>query len=164
MTEELCFDDIAPVEIPVRVGNARLILREASGDAAARYRNAVLKATRLNADGKPSFVDGLADTEALLISRCLYYADDNGNLRLTPAGTPDPRYLVALETIRNWPYRVQEALFDKAREISGLDRRESADDIAKRMERDQQRLDALRNGTDEDHAKNLPDATTAGSD
>jgi hypothetical protein len=70
--EEMCFETLAPVEVPVKIGSGRYVLREASGDAACRYQNAVLKTTKLGPDGRPTDINGLADCEPLLVSLCLF--------------------------------------------------------------------------------------------
>jgi hypothetical protein len=114
---EMVFDDLAPAEVPVRIGGERFVLREASGDAAAKYNNARMRAHKLQ-DGALVGLDGVGDLEPLLVSLCLYKADKDGGLPLTKAGDADPRFLVPQEQIRRWKGNVQHALFDKAKELS----------------------------------------------
>src|SRR6516162_4324851 len=59
----LDYSDLTPVEVPVKIGGKRYILREASGDAAVRYHNANLKVYRYNDAGKLIGMEGTADTE-----------------------------------------------------------------------------------------------------
>lgn len=153
MSEELNFDDLAPIEIPVKVGGKAYLLREASGDAACKWRNALLKATRLGPEGKPVSIDGMADTEPLLISLCLFETADNGD------GSRTATKPVSIATIRSWPARVQAKLFAKCKDISALDETETEEALRKRLEDTQRKLDALQNGSAE---KN--DAITAGTD
>lgn len=128
MTDEMVFDSLEPKVVPVRIGGAKYTLREASGDAAVRWRNAILKTTRIT-DGKPSGIDGMADTEPLLVSLCLF--DEGGKN-------------VPITTVRGWPQRVQSALFAKVKEISGLNPEEDtrASLLEARAEIDR-KLDAL---------------------
>jgi len=106
MTTELNFDDLTPIEIPVRIQGKNYVLREASGDAACRYRNAVLACAQLTPEGKAVSVRNLADVEPLLVSLCLF--DEKGNP-------------VSVNQVRKWPARVVKALYEKAKEISDLD-------------------------------------------
>lgn len=110
--EALEFDLSAPIVIPVKLkdkdGELKdYELREANGDVACRWRNAILQRTTLGPDGKPSSLGAIADTEPILVSLCLFEAGTNRNV---PVGT-----------IRQWPSKVQKALFEKAKEISELD-------------------------------------------
>lgn len=101
----LHFDDLVPIEVPVSVNGAQYILREANGDAACRYRNAVMECVEM-VDGKPARVHGMANTEPLLVAMCLRTADGK---------------LVGEATVRSWPPRVIKVLFAKAKEISDLE-------------------------------------------
>ena len=105
MTEELNFDDIAPIEIPVVIKGKRYTLKEASGDAACRYRNAVLSALQVSKTGEVTGARNLADTEPLLVSLCLFDEQDKP---------------VPIKTVRSWPARVVRTLFEKAADISDL--------------------------------------------
>ncbi len=110
--ETMDFTDITLKEIPVQVGDKKYTLREATGDAACLYRNAMLRCTKLGPEGKPETITGIADAEPYLVSLCLF---NEGN-------KPVP-----VATIRKWPARVQTALFDKAKEISELGEDEDED-------------------------------------
>jgi len=110
-TDELRFDDLTPTEVPVYLAGKSYILREASGDAACKYRNAMLACTRLGPDGKPSSIQGMADIEPLLVSMCLYNAEE---------GDKSFGKCVPLNIIRSWPSRVQKSLYDKVKEISEI--------------------------------------------
>ena len=94
------------IEIPIKVGDKDYVLREASGDAAAKWRNAMFAGAKLGANGKPESVHNMADTEPLLVSLCLFDAENNKP--------------VSLQTVRSWPSRIITPLFNKAVEISDL--------------------------------------------
>jgi hypothetical protein len=117
-TDELDLD-LSVREVPVRMGGRRYLLREATAAAACQYRNAVLRSTRLDQDGKPEYVDGLADAGPVLVAGCLFEVDGDG---LKP---------VPLATVRGLPSRVQEQLFDRAKRLSELDQRAPTTDVAK---------------------------------
>jgi hypothetical protein len=68
--------DLTPVETIVRLNDKEYVLREASGGAAAAWRNAMLKATKLGPDGKPTQIDGLPEADYLLLSMCLFRKTD----------------------------------------------------------------------------------------
>lgn len=91
------------------VAGDKYVIVEASEEAAKRYKNTAMRATKFSDKGKPSGVDGLADVEPLLVSMCLFKVGVDG------ARTPVP-----LATILKWPHRVVEPIYQKARELSGL--------------------------------------------
>jgi hypothetical protein len=117
-TDELDFD-LTLREVPVKLGGRRYVLREATAAGACQYRNAVLRSTRLGPDGKPEYVDGLADAGPVLVAACLFELDGDG---LRP---------VSLATVRAMPARVQELLFKRAQRLSELDQPTPETDAAK---------------------------------
>ncbi len=113
--EDIDFSDLAPREVKVRVGPQHFVLREASGDAAIKYRNAQMRANKTRWDETKNRIvfvgmDGLADVEPVLVAACLYAAHD-GKLPTVADGSADPSKLVTEAVIRGWPVRVQTALF-----------------------------------------------------
>jgi hypothetical protein len=129
--KNLNFDDLSPVEVPVSVRGKRYTLREATGDAACKWRNAQLAATELGPDGKVMRVKGLADLEPMLVSLCLF--DEQG--KPVPAAT-----------VREWPARVIKAVYDECKRISQLDEAaETADDLKKQRDELDKRIAKLEN-------------------
>lgn len=108
-SEELNFDDVTLTEIPVKIGGDQYILREATGEAAVNYRNAMLACTQLGSSGKPQSIRGLASVEPLLVSHCLFYASG-----------PREGQNVSQKTILSWKSKIVKALYEKVREISDL--------------------------------------------
>lgn len=158
----LDFNDLNPIELPVTLGTKRYVLREAGGGDAIEYRNAQLRATRLGPNGKPVGLDGLADAESLLVSRCLYEAEpQTGALRTLTDGTPDRRYRVAEEQVRELPARVLKVLFAEAKRISQLDEGETVEALEKQAAEIQTRIRELRD--EEGARKNGSPSGTAGS-
>lgn len=144
----LVFDDITPIEIPVEISGKHYILREATGEAAAKWRSAMLRCTKLGPGGVPESVTGLAETELLLVALCLFEVVEGA------ANKP-----VTMTFVANLPYRVTGKLFETAKRISGLDADEKAEDLRKRIEEDSRRLELLEAGG---MAKNLPPDIMAG--
>lgn len=102
------FDSLVPAEEPVKFRGKQYVLREADADAVRRYRNAIFKCTRTGDNGRISAGEGLADTEPLLVSLCLFEVTDKGEKP------------VSLPTVLSWPGHVVKAIFEKAKEISRL--------------------------------------------
>lgn len=148
---ELNFEDLEPRQEEVPIDGKKYLLKEASGDAACKWRNALLKATKLSPDGKVATMDGMADTEPLLVSMCLFEMGDNGGLKV-----------VSLNKVRNWPHRVQRALFERAKEISELhEAGDSIEALEKQVEVLQERISKLKAEKAADEAEES-DPTTDG--
>lgn len=155
MVEELNFDDISLKEIPVSIERKKYVLREATGDTACRYRNAVLHCTELGPEGSPATIKGLADVEPFLVSLCLFETclDERGN--------PTSERSVPVSVIRKWPSRVQKALFERAKEISELsEEEEDLESLTKKRKEVNEKIVKLQ----EDSAKKEPSNTAVGFD
>ena len=140
--DEFDFGDLAPKEIPVKVGAKEYVLREPSGDAAVKYRNAVMKSTKFTAEGKPTGIDGLADAEPLLVALCLFEKgkDKDGNAMFTK---------VSVDMVRAWPARIQKKLFAKAQEMGDLLEKETQEVLEKRFKDTARTLVGLSDDMDE---------------
>lgn len=103
--EPINFDemDLAPKEVPITFQGKNYILIEASEEAAVKYRNASMKAMRME-DGKLVRIEGIADVEPLLVSLCLV--------------TAEGRAPISEKVIRGWPARVVKQLFDRCMEMN----------------------------------------------
>jgi len=110
--ESLDFSDLTLIELPVQIGSGNYILREASGDVTARFKNALLKGTRFGASGKPESVGNVADLDFLLLEGCLRTENDKP---------------VSMALLRSWPHRVTEKLVERCKKISRMD--EGADTV-----------------------------------
>jgi hypothetical protein len=132
------FDTLDLRETPVKIAGKDYVLREANGEAARKFRNAVIKAARFNAEGKAERLEGAADAELVLINECL--VDASG--RKTP-----------IAVLAGWPNRVLRALFQEAKRLSDLDEPESSladqeKDLAEKLERVRQKREAEGKPTD----------------
>jgi hypothetical protein len=108
VSQPLNFDDLATLEEHFAFQGASYVLREPTAEAACRWKNAITRAVRMGPDGKPSGVVDIADTDPLLVSLCLWEVKD---------GKEVP---VPLATVRSWPSRVLNRLFERAREMGEL--------------------------------------------
>lgn len=105
--DPMTFDDPDPRFVEVTVGKEHFRLYEASADAALRFRNCAARAARLK-DGKVVGVDGVADSELVLVSNCLFDVKPGGEV-----GMP-----VSEHRIRGWKVAVLKGMFDRVKEMS----------------------------------------------
>lgn len=135
---ELNFDDLTPIEIPVSIKGEKYVLKEPTEGAVCRWRDAQLKASKLT-DGKLTSMDGLADTEPLLVSLCIFKIRDlpDGSKKEVP---------VELPVVRGWSGRIVKVLFEKLKEIGELEEKDTEEVLQKRLKDTQEQLKALRNG------------------
>lgn len=155
------FSDLEPVRLAFNIGKRKFILCEADGDAGAKYRSAAVSAAKMN-DGKVIRVDGMGDIEPMLVSRCLFYADENGHLRVDDNDNPIKKYLVEEAVIRSWPDRVQKALFNKVKEISGLDDTDTLEKVDKQianLQKKREKLLAKKESEDKEKDITVPKST-----
>jgi hypothetical protein len=124
MDPDLIFDTIDLQEVPVQIAGKHYTLREANGEAARRYRNALLRAAKLGPDGKPVSIDGMADAEMILVNECLI--DKSG--RKTP-----------IQVLGSWPASIIKKLFNKAYAMSDL--KEGEEDTIEGLKKRKERLE-----------------------
>ena len=119
---EFDFSDLETVKIPVTGPNKkRYHLVEASADATAKYKSAQARCARFK-NGEMNGVDGVGDLEPYLVSMCLFAINDKGEQSTTSEN---------FSVIRTWPSRIVIKLYDKAREISEIDRDDDLESLLK---------------------------------
>jgi hypothetical protein len=138
LKELIDFDDLEPIQVPVKYRGKKFVLVEASADSVIKYRNANMRATRFNTreDGTVTSAgfENIHDPEIMVVSLNLYFADQTtGQLQLNAQGAPDIKFRVAEPAIREWPSRVQSALFERLKQITpDLEgRRDTVDSLEK---------------------------------
>jgi len=104
--EQLDFPDLARREVPVTIGGVVYVLREADEAAHSSWRNFQISGTKVDDDGKILSMGALADSDAVLLSKCLFKDD-----------VP-----VALEFVKGLPSRISRVLVDKAKKLSEIDK------------------------------------------
>lgn len=149
--QEMVFDDLDTIRIPVKIGGKPYVLVEADEDTAVRYQNAQMRATKFSDDGKPSGIDGFADADPFLLSMCLFEVTEKGD-RAIP-----------ISQLRKWKHRVVNPLIEKVKEISELTSSDTVAGIEKQITKLQSKLRTLK-AKDGDYLKNEQDDTTGTSD
>lgn len=135
--------DISLVETPKKIGGVDYILREADETTATKWRNSVIACSRYS-KGQMNSIRGLGETQALLVSMCLFNGDDK---------------TVSLETIRSWPSRVVKALFEEAKEISDLEKEDTLEELKEQRTEIEERITNM----EENAVKNDSTDTVDGS-
>lgn len=105
MAEEFDFSDLTIQERTVKIGKESYILREASGSAVAKWRNAQLTGMTI-VDNRPQRLGPIGDLQPLLVAECLFLSD--GKTR------------VSREVVDNLPERILSPLYDWIMEVSEL--------------------------------------------
>lgn len=147
--EEMNFDDLSEIVIPVSIKGKKYILVEADGDATAKYKNKMLSCSKF-AEGKMTSVQGMADIEPYLLSLCMFVVRN------------DRRFPVAEGVVRSWPGKVIKKLYTKAREISELDAEETLESLTEKRAEIDKKIADLAAGTDA--AGNEQESTEDGAD
>jgi hypothetical protein len=97
------------IEVPVKIAGEDYVLVELTGKGRDAYMNNLGARMRVKEDGSPAGIKNFDGLQADLVTRCLKKIKEDGTRGdITPA------------VIQGWPARVQTALFDRAKEISGL--------------------------------------------
>lgn len=124
--EDLDFDDLAPIEVPIKVkGEIKYILKEASADVAMKYRNAAMRGSVIDTATKRITPGESAGAEVIAVAASLYEVYQHAN--------EQKLRLMLLSTIQGWKNTVVMKLFDKLKEISpGLILSEESDNKAKK--------------------------------
>lgn len=132
--EELMDFDITPKEVNVRIGGELYVLKEATGDAACKWQNKAVNATKLGPDGKPVAVGNIADIEPYLLSLCLFPVNKDGVV--ADKAVPEP-------IIRQWPSHVTSKLYEKVLVMSGLRKEKTKAELEKELIELQQKLEVM---------------------
>lgn len=109
MSDSLNFDSLELQRVPVSIAGRNYLLEEADGETGELYQNRMAAAGKLQ-DGKVVGIGDIASIQSLLVSRCLWEADNDGK----------PIRRVPHATVKAWPNRIVKQLFDRAMEISDL--------------------------------------------
>jgi hypothetical protein len=175
-------DESLSVQIPVKGPDGkRYLLKSGSGKVVTEYRNASQACFKYGTNGRLSQIVNLASVEVQLVSGCLFETDGNGDI----LKRGDKEVNVPALRIDSWPNPVKSKLFSLAKQVSGLD--EDADPLRTALEAALRRDDSpvrfqvfrdwvlnlpedidalrpLRKLLEEEPSKNVPSASTAGSE
>jgi len=112
--DSLVFASIEPITIAFefedRPGD-KYELREAVGEATMAWRNAMFDASDLDEAGKAKSFKGLADSDFVLLSHCVYRCRKDN---------PDIWEKMSYDSLLKWPERVLSNLIDKLKQISEI--------------------------------------------
>lgn len=100
--DELVFDSLLPVEIPIKAGDKRYFLREADDETASAYHDA-RQGCLIVQNGTVVGSRGTAHTKRVLVAGCLFDAEGKK---------------VGIDVVKKWPDRIVGQLFNEARRIS----------------------------------------------
>lgn len=168
LREPIIFEDLEPIEVPVKIGKTWYVLAEASYDAFIKYQNFNAGALKIDPEtGKAVSFGGNAEGEARLLSMCLYFAEPNspeGRVPRVkgpngePTDQPDRSKLVPEGLLKSWGARIVQPIYERLEEISavlgGLNKPEAIRALIAKL---QKRLAALDGSVDA--AKNSSPAT-----
>lgn len=151
--EEFDFSNLEPQEFPVKLPNdtAQYILRECSEGDATRFRRENLKALKDNGTGGVVMTEAGADLEPLLLTMCLWRVKDDSKPH------PEGRERVNFTFVNNLNPIIASRLYQKAREISGINADELTEELVeKKIASLQQLLDRMKKMKGEGQAGKAP--------
>ena len=149
---------LAPFQEPIKIVDKTYIIVEADGPAGDDFRAASLRGVEMVFDDDAGTrtvrkLEGISSVEALLISKCLYFADDTGRLRLDAEGNPDKQFLVPAKIVQAWPNRLRKSLFEKIKEVSDLGERDDLDSLIKQRNRLNAKIERIQSGKSQSATK-----------
>ena len=164
LKQPMSFPDVAPIEIPVTIGDKKYVLTEASEDAAVKISNARIEAARFGETGTLSHVKGAADVEPLTVSLCLFEANQKtGELVRDKEGFPQGAVSLGFVRHRIKPHIVKE-LYDRAIAISRLEEKETVTSLDKKItELQKKRLKLIEEQKKGSDPKDPPEGTESSS-
>src|SRR4051812_29955446 len=77
LRQAIVFEDLTPIEVEVKVEGKDYRLREATGEASGKFRNASIRSAKM-IDGRVVGIDGVSEAEITLVSHCLFSPNDKG--------------------------------------------------------------------------------------
>ncbi len=118
MTDEKV-DEIEDISLDAKVIDITLnkkphVVVSADSEAAIEYRNVMLKYVMVKGESFEGKLQGLAEAEPFLVSKCVFLIDAEG-----------ARVPISLETVKKWPNQAVKRLFTLIKGISDLDEKPS---------------------------------------
>lgn len=131
------FDDLSPQAFEFHYRGHDYVLKEPSESAALAFRQAQLKNAKM-VDGKVTTdIERIYDSQSLLVASCTFLKtkDKEGKEVEQPA---------KVEVVRGFSSKVVRDLFDRAREMGGLNEDDSEEGLTKQISALETRLQRLR--------------------
>lgn len=137
--DELDFDSLELIRLPIKIkGVVKYYLQEADEASTAAWENKRLTSARFS--GGTFIGHGpMADGRKFLLSRCLYDLTDK---------------LVPESLLNSWPAKVVDPLFEKLKEISGLNAVDTVQSLEQQIQQLTEKLDKLKQAREPDPEKN----------
>lgn len=146
---DLEFDEFETIQVPVKIGKNKYWLREADGFAAAKFKGAQASAVRIE-EGKVSGMTGAtSQAELELVGDCLFRDKDNTPVNISIYG--------------KWPHRILKPIIEAAKALSGLETKETKEQLLKQKQKIEDKLKLLAVGGPDTDPKELPSDTKSGS-
>jgi DNA-binding transcriptional MerR regulator len=115
------------------VVTATYLLKEPSESASCKWRDALVKATKLDNQGKPIGMGDISDSDALLLSLCLFKRENGDDIP------------VDKKLILGWPARVVRPLVEACKEMGGMDdEEETLEQLEERKQEIEEKIASLR--------------------
>jgi len=146
--DEMVFESLEPIEVPVKIDGQAYVLCEATGEGAIQYTNGK-QACMQWSDGNVTGVNGIANLWPQLLYHCLFKVGEDGK-----------RSKLSQTAIRQWPHRIQKPLFDRAVEISELEADNTVEDLIRQRDKLTEQIEKLQ--ALETPPKNEPESTEDG--
>lgn len=141
------FSDPTPLAEPIVMGNKKYVLREASEGAVCKWRNVQIRSAKFDEKGKLSSPGDVADSEPTLVSECVFETinPDNSVVIVTfPDGSQhSPGQKVSFNKVCNWPSRIVRPLFERIKQISGLNEVETEETLNEKIGKLQEELEEI---------------------
>lgn len=125
-TTPIIWDDPEPVQVPVKFRGRWYVLVEPTAADVAAFKNQIMKGKKMGTRGTAETLDGMGDSEPILVSYCLYEANayPDGTVTSEPP-LPDMKRRVPYTVIKGWPGALVSRLADRAKELAGLVERQT---------------------------------------
>lgn len=125
-------DRLKRKEEPVQIGDQNFVLRQAMAGDIIAYKNFMSRAMKVDPSKKTAQMEGYYDSEVFLICTCLVEITDKGEK------------LVSGNWVKKLPQDIHEALFNRAKELSGIDQEFTEEELLDQKRDIDDRLATLR--------------------
>lgn len=138
MQEEMVFDRLETITVPITIGKRKFRIQEADADTGIEYDHELDKCRVYDEKtGEQTGWNKAGRVETFLVSKCL--------VEIVPGeeGAVEGYQSIPLDEISRWRHQVVKKIYNKIREISGMIRGETREDLLKRKAEIEERLKEL---------------------
>lgn len=121
-SSEFDFSDLTPAEKPVVLPGRKekFVIREASGEAVAKWRNAQMSGATFNSEGKMERAGEIGELPLIMVRECLFQVVNPNDIRK-----------VDRNLVNSIPQKVIDKLYDWILRTSGLINTPGEDELKK---------------------------------